>query len=56
MVARIWRTGVKPERFKEYEQFARDAPCQCSASSVDSSGAVNARKSRPGGRTHPLGL
>ena len=24
MVARIWRTGVKPERFEEYERFARD--------------------------------
>ena len=24
MVARIWRTGVKPERFKEYERFARE--------------------------------
>jgi heme-degrading monooxygenase HmoA len=24
MVARIWRTGVKLERFEEYEQFARE--------------------------------
>ena len=24
MVARIWRTGVKPERFEAYEQFARE--------------------------------
>ncbi len=24
MVARIWRTGVKPERFEEYERFARE--------------------------------
>jgi heme-degrading monooxygenase HmoA len=24
MVARIWRTGVKPERFGEYERFARE--------------------------------
>jgi heme-degrading monooxygenase HmoA len=24
MVARIWRTGVKPERLEEYEQFARE--------------------------------
>jgi heme-degrading monooxygenase HmoA len=23
MVARIWRTGVNPERFEEYERFAR---------------------------------
>ena len=23
MVARIWRTGVKPERFEEYDWFAR---------------------------------
>ena len=24
MMARIWRTGVKPERFEEYERFARE--------------------------------
>jgi heme-degrading monooxygenase HmoA len=24
MVARIWRTGVKPERFEEYERFAHE--------------------------------
>jgi heme-degrading monooxygenase HmoA len=24
MVARIWRTGVNPERFEEYERFARE--------------------------------
>jgi heme-degrading monooxygenase HmoA len=24
VVARIWRTGVKPERFEEYERFARE--------------------------------
>ncbi|MDQ5809274.1 MAG: antibiotic biosynthesis monooxygenase [Actinomycetota bacterium] len=24
MMARIWRTGVKPERFDEYERFARE--------------------------------
>jgi heme-degrading monooxygenase HmoA len=24
MLARIWRTGVKPERFEEYERFARE--------------------------------
>ena len=24
MVARIWRTGVKPERFEEYERFAQE--------------------------------
>jgi heme-degrading monooxygenase HmoA len=24
MVARIWRTGVKPDRFEEYERFARE--------------------------------
>ena len=24
MVARIWRTGVKPERFEEYKRFARE--------------------------------
>jgi heme-degrading monooxygenase HmoA len=24
MVARIWRTGVKPERFEEYERFERE--------------------------------
>ncbi len=24
MVARIWRTRVKPERFEEYERFARE--------------------------------
>jgi heme-degrading monooxygenase HmoA len=24
MVARIWRTGVKPERLEEYERFARE--------------------------------
>ena len=24
MVARLWRTGVKLERFEEYEQFARE--------------------------------
>ena len=24
MVAHIWSTGVKPERFQEYEQFARE--------------------------------
>ena len=24
MVAHIWRTGVKPERLVEYEQFARE--------------------------------
>ncbi len=24
MVARIWRTGVKPNRFEEYERFARE--------------------------------
>ena len=24
MVARIWRTGVKPELFEEYERFARE--------------------------------
>jgi heme-degrading monooxygenase HmoA len=24
MLARIWRTGVKPERFEEYERFAHE--------------------------------
>lgn len=24
MVTRLWRTGVKPERFEEYERFARE--------------------------------
>ena len=24
MMVRIWRTGVKPERFEEYERFARE--------------------------------
>jgi heme-degrading monooxygenase HmoA len=24
MVARIWRTGVKPERFEEYKRLARE--------------------------------
>jgi heme-degrading monooxygenase HmoA len=24
MLARIWRTGVKPDRFEEYERFARE--------------------------------
>jgi heme-degrading monooxygenase HmoA len=24
MVARIWRTGVKPERLEEYERFAQE--------------------------------
>jgi heme-degrading monooxygenase HmoA len=24
MVARFWRTGVNPERFEEYERFARE--------------------------------
>ena len=24
MLVRIWRTEVKPDRFEEYEQFARE--------------------------------
>ena len=56
MVARIWRTGVKPERFEKYERFARERSLPMFRAQRGFIGVLFMRqKRRPGSRAHPLG-
>ena len=56
MVARIWRTGVKPERFEEYERFARERSLPMFRAQRGFIGVLFMRqKRRPGSRAYPLG-